>query len=818
MARLPQPGSDNGQWGDILNDYLSQTHKTDGSLKDNVVTANVLAPNSITNSAIADNAVNAASIADGSITEVLLDSGVTTKLNQAAPTWSTISGKPTVVGAGADAAAARSAIGAGTGNGDMALAGVQTVTATKTFNAGTLRDRGSIVYDVKAYGAVGDGTTDDTAAIQTTINACSAAAGGIVFFPAGTYSHEGLTLPAGATADSGGISLQGAGMGVTRLVNTHASNTSLDITEDTFPPGICNVSVRDLTITSTAAAYGNANQIAVDMKLAQRFDFSNVRILNHSIGIRINVSWAGHFRGVGVTKCTTAIYLHTTAGASTPLAFFDLDTYDCINGVQIIGLAGTQVNFYGGTINATTGRAVYIDDYSSLIGFFGVMFEHDGNTDAEFVEIGDSDSGPSSVIFSNCGFQSHYNLTRAVYFRRGSRMTFDTCRFWTSSGTITTAITVSPAAGNLVLINPYFTSVTTHVTTPTGSYTVPDGASVWSASGYGVNGARVARLGPSVSRVRSTETIAVSATPAINVNTTDVAIISGLNVDITNMSTNLTGTPYVGQELEIHFRDDDTVRSIGWGVVSFFPARGLTLPTRTFGNGVTLYCKFVYSNGSWLLIDTNFRSAIRRATDVTASATPAINVDTTDIAMISGLNTTITSMTSGLTGTPITGQQLEMHIRDDGTARAISWGSSYYAPQGSALPLATLGGGSLLHCKFVYSNSNWALVDTNYKRTVVINAQTGTNYTLVVSDVNKTIEVNNASANTLTVPPNSTSGFAVGTVINIGQYGAGQTTITPSSGVTIRSASGLKLRAQYSMASLLKRGADEWWVSGDLTT
>ncbi|MGU3500905.1 SGNH/GDSL hydrolase family protein [Mycobacterium sp. C31M] len=85
MARLPKPGGDHGNWGDVLNDYLSQSLKPDGTLKDNAVTSNVLAPNSITNAAIADNAVNAASIGNGTITEALLDGGVQAKLNQAAP-------------------------------------------------------------------------------------------------------------------------------------------------------------------------------------------------------------------------------------------------------------------------------------------------------------------------------------------------------------------------------------------------------------------------------------------------------------------------------------------------------------------------------------------------------------------------------------------------------------------------------------------------------------------------------------------------------------------------------------------------------------
>ncbi|SKT87659.1 hypothetical protein [Mycobacteroides abscessus] len=122
MARLPKPGADNGVWGDILNEYLSQSLASDGLLKDdsvgsaqlqdNAVTANVLAPNSVSNSAIARNAVNATSIADGSITEALLDSQVQTKINQAPPTWATLAGRPAVVGAGTDQLAARAAIGA----------------------------------------------------------------------------------------------------------------------------------------------------------------------------------------------------------------------------------------------------------------------------------------------------------------------------------------------------------------------------------------------------------------------------------------------------------------------------------------------------------------------------------------------------------------------------------------------------------------------------------------------------------------------------------------------------------------------------------
>jgi hypothetical protein len=99
-----------------------------------------------------------------------------------------------------------------------------------------------------------------------------------------------------------------------------------------------------------------------------------------------------------------------------------------------------------------------------------------------------------------------------------------------------------------------------------------------------------------------------------------------------------------------------------------------------------------------------------------------------------------------------------------------------------------------------------------------INTQTAS-YTLVLADAGQVVEINNASANNLTVPPNSSVAFPTKTRIDLLQYGAGQTTVVAGSGVTIRSASGrLKLYVQYSGATLYKRGTDEWVLIGDITT
>ena len=97
---------------------------------------------------------------------------------------------------------------------------------------------------------------------------------------------------------------------------------------------------------------------------------------------------------------------------------------------------------------------------------------------------------------------------------------------------------------------------------------------------------------------------------------------------------------------------------------------------------------------------------------------------------------------------------------------------------------------------------------------LAINAQTAS-YTIVLSDNGKLVEISNASANNLTVPLNSTTAFPIGAQINIVQTGAGQTTIVATGGVTINGTPGLKLRAQWSAATLIKRATDTWILVGD---
>jgi hypothetical protein len=114
------------------------------------------------------------------------------------------------------------------------------------------------------------------------------------------------------------------------------------------------------------------------------------------------------------------------------------------------------------------------------------------------------------------------------------------------------------------------------------------------------------------------------------------------------------------------------------------------------------------------------------------------------------------------------------------------------------------------------STAQQTALDAKTNKLVVANRQTAS-YTLVLSDADKLVEMNVASANNLTVPLNSSVAYPTGTQILLAQYGAGQTTVVATSGVTIRSnGAKLKLNAQYSGATLVKIAENEWYLFGDI--
>lgn len=111
---------------------------------------------------------------------------------------------------------------------------------------------------------------------------------------------------------------------------------------------------------------------------------------------------------------------------------------------------------------------------------------------------------------------------------------------------------------------------------------------------------------------------------------------------------------------------------------------------------------------------------------------------------------------------------------------------------------------------------------TDPKINLAFDAETAS-YTAVLANNGQVVTMDNASANTFSIPTNASVAFPIGTQINVLQIGAGQTTIQAvTSGTTTIQSTGAtaaapKLRARYSVATCLKAGTDLWYVFGDIS-
>lgn len=100
---------------------------------------------------------------------------------------------------------------------------------------------------------------------------------------------------------------------------------------------------------------------------------------------------------------------------------------------------------------------------------------------------------------------------------------------------------------------------------------------------------------------------------------------------------------------------------------------------------------------------------------------------------------------------------------------------------------------------------DWSLSQTIDNKT--------TNYTLLTADAGKMITV--TSSSNLSVTVDGSLNLAVGQRIDIARMGTGTLTISPS-GATVNTTPGYKLRAQYSVASLICTATDTYLLTGDL--
>lgn len=118
-----------------------------------------------------------------------------------------------------------------------------------------------LFYNVKAYGAVGDGATDDTAACQAAMTAAGDAGGGVVYFPAGSYrTSAALTLPVN-------VSVLGAGAQASAILINHATANAILTTGGASYDGAV---IRGLRVAPSVASTGDMISVAASTKLSVR--------------------------------------------------------------------------------------------------------------------------------------------------------------------------------------------------------------------------------------------------------------------------------------------------------------------------------------------------------------------------------------------------------------------------------------------------------------------------------------------------------------------------------------------------------------------
>jgi hypothetical protein len=191
----------------------------------------------------------------------------------------------------------------------------------------------------------------------------------------------------------------------------------------------------------------------------------------------------------------------------------------------------------------------------------------------------------------------------------------------------------------------------------------------------------------------------------------------------------------------------------------------------------------------------NVRAGLRVASDATNAS--ASNNDPSAFVQID-------STTQGFLPPRMTGAQVE-------AISSPAEGLMAYATSAGTGDVTAAGA-------YLYNGSNWELMslqtelDTKADKLITTNTQTAS-YTLVLGDAAKLVRMNVASANNLTIPPNSSVAFSVGTVIYVEQMGAGTTTIVAGSGVTLNTTA-VKTPYQYGTLTLIQVSADVWNVMG----
>lgn len=126
------------------------------------------------------------------------------------------------------------------------------------------------LFNVRSFGARGDGWTDDTDAVQRAINACqtSTTPGGVLYFPKGSYLLVGTAEWRAAAVTAGNMMIRGDGIGVSRLVQADAQYPVIGVGPDPNSAGYLTIENLSFIAAESLTDDGNDLETAKGSLLA----------------------------------------------------------------------------------------------------------------------------------------------------------------------------------------------------------------------------------------------------------------------------------------------------------------------------------------------------------------------------------------------------------------------------------------------------------------------------------------------------------------------------------------------------------------------
>ena len=216
---------------------------------------------------------------------------------------------------------------------------------------GTVLDQGGTVFNVKVYGATGNGSTDDTAHIQAAIQAALSAGGGIVYLPAGRYLLKGTLTNSRADL----ISLVGSGMGTHLLVNGDLG-VSLGSTAGVLggPRGYHSGRIQEMHISCSNPSKSTAVQMT-DMLAAPQLMDLTVSRCNQAFDLINQKDWTERLVATNITDDYNNHLFHLDQNPKNPTNSYGYAIYD---GIFVNKAAGQDVFYLTGGAYLYSSRLV----------------------------------------------------------------------------------------------------------------------------------------------------------------------------------------------------------------------------------------------------------------------------------------------------------------------------------------------------------------------------------------------------------------------------------------------------------------------------